>query len=131
MYGMTVGLFLPHNAAIRCRILKMDAMNATQLAEIVCDARERTFALVADLTDAEMIGPRLRIVNPPLWEIGHVAWFQEFWALRHVAGLAPILPDGDALYDSMAVAHDTRWELALPSRDATIRYISEVRDRVL
>src|SRR2546426_12801589 len=128
---MTVGLFLPHNAAIRCRILKMDAMNATQLAEIVCDARERTFAHVADLTDEEMLGPKLRIVNPPLWEIGHVAWFQEHWVLRKVRRQPLIRSDADRLYDSMAVAHDTRWELALPSRRVTEAYLCEVRDRVI
>ena len=25
------------------------------------------------------------IVNPPLWELAHIAWFQEFWCLRHGA----------------------------------------------
>ena len=50
---------------------------AAQLAEWVYDARQRTFDLVADLDDEQLIGPYLPIVNPPLWEIGHVAWFQE------------------------------------------------------
>ena len=40
-------------------------------------ARSRTLALVEDLDDEQLLGPRLAIVNPPLWEIGHVAWFQE------------------------------------------------------
>ena len=38
---------------------------------------------------------------------------------------------GDALYDSAKVAHDTRWHLPLPSRAETIRYMEEVRDRVV
>jgi len=29
------------------------------------------------------VGPQLRIENPLLWEIEHVTWFQEKWALRH------------------------------------------------
>lgn len=104
---------------------------AAQLAEAVQDARERTFELVADLTDEQLLGPRLQIVNPLLWEIGHVAWFQEKWVLRHVAGKPPILDDADALYDSAAVHHDTRWDLPLPSRQETLAYLREVRDRVL
>jgi iron(II)-dependent oxidoreductase len=97
----------------------------------VLDARERTLTLVADLTDAELIGPRLAIVNPLLWEIGHVAWFQEKWVLRHALGEPPIRADGDSLYDSAKVPHDTRWDLPLPSRAETLAYLIEVRDRVL
>jgi iron(II)-dependent oxidoreductase len=106
-------------------------MSFLPLADWVCDARERTRALVADLTPAQLLGPRLSQVNPLLWEIGHVAWFQEKWALRHAAGQPPIRADADALYDSSAVAHDTRWDLLLPGPDETLRYLDAVRDRVL
>src|SRR5947209_4082125 len=102
-----------------------------QLAKWVEDARQRTFQLVEDLSDEQLMGPRLAIVNPLLWEIGHQAWFQEKWVLRHADGRPPIRPDADALYDSAAVAHDTRWDLPLPSREETLRYMTAVRDRVI
>ena len=51
--------------------------------------------------------------------------------LRHAAGLPPIRPDADALYDSAAIPHDTRWDLPLPSREETFAYLSAVRDRIL
>jgi iron(II)-dependent oxidoreductase len=101
------------------------------LAEWVRDARRRTLELVADLTREQMLVPHLDIVNPPLWEIGHVAWFQERWVLRHAAGQQPIRGDADALYDSAAVHHDTRWDLRLPSRTDTLTYMQAVCDRVL
>ena len=104
---------------------------ATELAEWVRDARQRSFELVADLTDEQLMGPHLSIVNPLLWEIGHVAWFQEKWVLRHAGHQKPIRDDGDALYDSAAVAHDTRWDLPLPSREDTLSYMRQVCDRVL
>ena len=93
--------------------------------------RARTLDLVRDLNDQQMIGPRLAIVNPPLWEIGHVAWFQEFWALRHLRKEKPLLENGDRLYNSTDVAHDTRWELLLPSREDTLRYMEEVLARTI
>jgi iron(II)-dependent oxidoreductase len=95
------------------------------------DARQRTGELIAGLSRDQMLGPRLPHVNPLLWEVGHVAWFQEKWVLRHAAGQAPIRADGDALYDSAAVPHDTRWDLPLPGPEETRRYLDEVRDRVL
>src|SRR5205085_173875 len=101
------------------------------LAQMLREARTTTCSLVADLTAEQLLGPRLRIVNPPLWEIGHVAWFQEKWVLRHLAGLAPSRPDADALYDSAAVAHDTRWDLPLPSREQTLAYMESVKTCVL
>jgi iron(II)-dependent oxidoreductase len=106
-------------------------MQATILAEWVRDARQRTFDLVADLSDEQLMGPQLAIINPLLWEIGHVAWFQEKWVLRHALGRPPIRRDVDNLYDSAAIAHDTRWDLSLPSREQTLQYMREVRDRVL
>ena len=106
-------------------------MTGAQLADWVWEARQRTCELVADLTDHQLLGPRLPIVNPLLWEIGHVAWFQEKWVLRHVGKHGPIRADADALYDSAAVPHDTRWDLPLPDREETLRYLAEVRDRVI
>ncbi|HYR45118.1 MAG TPA: DinB family protein, partial [Terriglobia bacterium] len=89
------------------------------LEALVIDARARTFDLVRDLSDDQFRVPLLRTINPFLWEIGHVAYFQEYWVLRHAGGHAPIRTDGDALYDSAKVAHDTRWHLPLPSRPET------------
>ena len=103
-----------------------------RLAAMLADSRKRTLELVSDLSDEQMIGPQLRIVNPPLWEIGHLAWFQERWNLRRVTDdeFAPsnILERGDELYDSMEVAHDTRWDLPLLSRGETLAYMDKVLD---
>jgi len=101
------------------------------LADWVRDARRRTLDLVADLDDDQLMGPRLSIVNPLLWEIGHAAWFQEKWVLRHARGERPMRQDGDALWDSGAIAHDTRWDLPLPRREETLDYMRSVHDRVL
>jgi iron(II)-dependent oxidoreductase len=101
-----------------------------QLVEALRDARARTLALVQDLDDAQWMGPRLAIVNPIRWEIAHVAWFHERWVLRHVRGRAPVREDGDALYDSARVHHDTRWDLPLPDRAGTLAYMQEILERV-
>src|SRR5881409_1319028 len=110
-------------------------MNSSPLAilprKLLQEVRARTLALIADLDDEQMIGPRLNIVNPLRWEIGHVAWFQEFWILRHLHGGAPMLAGGDSLYDSARVAHESRWDLPLPSKTETMNYMQGVLDQVL
>ena len=105
--------------------------SASDLSGWVQDAHQHTLDLVSDLSDEQLMGAKLDIVNPMLWEIGHAAWFQEKWVLRHVLGEPPIREDGDALWDSMAIAHDTRWDLPLPTRQETLDYLANVRDAVL
>ncbi|HLQ01963.1 MAG TPA: SUMF1/EgtB/PvdO family nonheme iron enzyme, partial [Burkholderiales bacterium] len=98
------------------------------------DARRRTRALTQDLEGPQLFGLKLPIVNPVLWELGHVAWFQERWCLRLRADESlseSLLDRADALYDSATVAHDTRWDLPLPSRSATLDYQDQVLERVL
>jgi iron(II)-dependent oxidoreductase len=101
------------------------------LSAWVRDARRRTLEMVAGLEGPALMGPRLAIVNPMRWEIGHVAWFQERWVLRHSAGQAPARADADALWDSIVIPHDARWELPLPSVAATLAYMGDVEARVL
>jgi iron(II)-dependent oxidoreductase len=105
--------------------------SATDLSGMLADARRRTLELVSDLSSEQMRVPELDIVNPPVWELGHVAWFQERWALRHLRGEAPLRADGDSFWDSSAVPHHDRWILPLPSRAETLAYMQEVLDRVM
>ena len=102
-----------------------------QVIEALKETRACTLELVADLSEAQLLGPALQIVNPLRWEIGHLAWFQEFWVLRHLGSLPPILKHGDELYDSARVAHDTRWDLPLLERDETLAYMRQVLERVI
>ncbi len=105
--------------------------SADRLRRDLLDARARTLDLVSGLGPERLMGPRLGTVNPLLWEIGHLAWFQENWVVRHLNREPPARPDADALYDSMAVPHHTRWDLPLPSLDGTLAYMAAVLDRVL
>ncbi|MGH9883235.1 MAG: selenoneine synthase SenA [Pyrinomonadaceae bacterium] len=102
-----------------------------QLIEALKETRARTLELVDDLNEMQLIGPRLQIVNPLRWEIGHLAWFQEFWVLRHLGKQPAILKHGDELYDSALVTHDTRWDLPLLETDATLAYMGRVLERVI
>jgi iron(II)-dependent oxidoreductase len=106
-------------------------MTPDSLVSWIVDARAHTLDFVRDLSDEQLRVPLLRIINPLLWEIGHVAHFQEYWVLRHVLGRQPMRADSDSLYDSAKIAHDIRWELPLPSRAETLDYLQDTRDHVV
>lgn len=75
--------------------------------------------------------PKRAEFNPPLWELGHIGWFQEYWIARNperslgeradpdAARRAPRRAGADALYNSSRVPHDSRWQLPLPDATAT------------
>ena len=106
------------------------------------DARHYTLALFAALAEAGYADaarvPRLPIINPPLWELGHTAWFAEWFVLRAASSSRPgdafghsLLARGDDWFDSNLVAHRTRWALDLPAPGALQTYCEEVLERIL
>jgi gamma-glutamyl hercynylcysteine S-oxide synthase len=113
-----------------------------QLADALQAARNYTLSLfdcfAAAGMDAAMRVPLLRIVNPPLWELGHTAWFAEWFILREAMSSHPadalyasLLRKGDDWFDSNMVPHRSRWSLDLPSTGGVKTYCHEVLDRVL
>ncbi len=110
-------------------------------------ARQRTLCLADDFQAALGTAypgvPYAAELNPPLWELGHIAWFQEWWIARNrqrALGVAcdpaharepSLLPLADTWYDSSRVAHRTRWELPLPGAEATRDYLQRTLSQTL
>src|SRR5687767_1520433 len=108
-----------------------------ELASALQDARDYTLALFDCFAAAELDRlhnvPKLAIVNPPLWELGHIAWFAEWYILREAESSAPdaakrpcLLTKGDDWFDSNTVPHRARWTLDLPGSGALKMYCREV-----
>ena len=104
-------------------------LTADALVGVILDARRVELELVEELTDDQMLGARQHFVEPPIWEIGHVGWFQEYWILRHLDGAQTLLPGSDRIYDSFNVSYARRWDHRFPSRQATLAYIAGVLRR--
>ena len=107
----------------------VSGFSADQLIDKLVQAREQLHALINALPGDGWLGPRAEHLNPPLWEAGHIAWFQERWCLRAKADgsfSSSLLAGADALYDSSKVAHDTRWDLPLPGPAAVGDYAAKV-----
>jgi gamma-glutamyl hercynylcysteine S-oxide synthase len=100
-----------------------------ELASQLQQARTRTLRLTDELSAEQLMGLKLDIVNPLLWEIGHVGWFHEYWTLRQSHGRPPLIDRADHLWNSSTVPHDTRWNLDLPDRDATFGYLAKVLEQ--
>ena len=113
--------------------------DARALHQALRDSRQRTLRLFDAYLRA--LGPTLTVpqrpeLNPPLWELGHIGWFADWWLQRNPqhqhgtqadpdAARTPTRQarrgiDGDALYNSSQVPHASRWSLPLPSVQHTL-----------
>jgi iron(II)-dependent oxidoreductase len=104
-----------------------DGLNeGERLAQALRATRARTLAICGHLDLGGLQVPCIPIVNPPLWELAHVAWFQEFWCSRRgAASPGSILEGADALFDSSAVPHDSRWTLDYPPMETLAAYMND------
>ncbi|MFI5400950.1 MAG: selenoneine synthase SenA [SAR324 cluster bacterium] len=102
-----------------------------ELAWWLRDARARLLEVAGGLTARQLIGPYRATVNPILWAMGHVAFFQERWAWQHHFGGVPLRPEAELLYDSFEVDHPDRWQLPLLGLSETRVYLDEVLERLL
>ena len=125
----------------------MRAAGRDLLSLALMDARNHTLQLFGQYQNAleavDFKVPQLATLNPPLWELGHVGWFQEWWIGRNMqrargrrcepehARLASIEPHADAWWDSAHVAHDTRWSLALPDVASCRAYLLDTLESTL
>lgn len=106
---------------------------AATLRESIADTRAQSWAWLGDLTGEAALGPRHALLNPPQWEVGHLAWFWEKWLLRDgdIARVpSTLVANTDALHDSATVAQDTRWDVALLPWHAAWQYLDDVLARV-
>ena len=100
------------------------------LADALRDSRAVTLLRVMDASDEAWRVPERAGLNPVAWELGHLAWFAEFWILRgphrvgsdgRVEAARPAAIAGpDAVFDSSRLAHAERWRTPMPSRDVLV-----------
>ncbi len=82
-------------------------------------------------------------LNPPLWELGHIAWFQEYWVGRNKHRSegtdwqigrpqnTSLLITSEQWFDSAKVQHVTRWDQALLTRETCLTYAEQTLEQTL
>ena len=118
-----------------------------ELSLALMDARNHTLRWVAACEAAREVDPRKLAeapeIDPPLWMLGHTAWFQEHWIARNVQRqrgerldatqpkLGSILPEADRCFDAAAVPHAQRWSAPLPDAQVLRQYAMDTLETTL
>src|SRR5688500_9857140 len=97
----------------------------------LAETRERTLALVAGLDDEDLHRPLDPIMSPLVWDLGHIAAYEDLWCV-HRLGERPLLrEDLAATYDAFETPRAARADAELLDRPAALQYMSDVRERTL
>src|ERR1700734_924240 len=75
------------------------------------DTRKATFALVAPLSDAQLETVHSPLMSPLVWDLGHIAAYEDLWLAHRYGGLDLLRGDLANLYDAFETPRRIRGEI--------------------
>ena len=104
---------------------------ADELIAGLAQARERTLALIAPIGDEDLERVHSRLMSPLAWDLGHIAAFEDLWAVHRFGGEPMLRPELADVYDAFETPRAGRGELAYLRPAAARDYLAQVRERTL
>jgi iron(II)-dependent oxidoreductase len=100
------------------------------IAARLLEARARTLLLVTPLSDDDLHRQHDPLMSPILWDLGHIAHFEELWLTRNLDGPVEFV-EMPGLYNPFEHPRSTRASLQLPGLAECRGIMDEIRSRVL
>jgi iron(II)-dependent oxidoreductase len=95
------------------------------------EARRGTLALVAHLDDGQLERVHSPIMSPLVWDLAHIAAYEDLWLAHRCAGLPLLRPDLAEVYDAFETPRAVRGHVELLGAPAAREYMDDVRARVV
>ena len=108
--------------------LRLDAVEIRHLLE---EVRARTVGLLSSLSEADLRLQHDPLMSPILWDLGHIAHFEEVWFIESLGGSLNGSEGLRGMYNPVENPRKTRPELPLPGVEGCLEYMSGVREAVL
>ncbi|MGI8509645.1 MAG: ergothioneine biosynthesis protein EgtB [Gemmatimonadaceae bacterium] len=100
------------------------------IAERLTEARARTLLLVAPLSADDIRRQHDPLMSPILWDLGHIAHFEELWLTRNLSGTIEF-SEMPGMYNPLEHPRSTRATLPLPSLPGLLNVAADIRTDVL
>src|SRR4051812_48604495 len=95
------------------------------------ETRQATLALVERLDDDVMHRPLDPIMSPLVWDLAHIAAYEDLWAVHRLGGEPLLHEELAATYDAFETPRAVRADVELLDRGQALRYMEDVRQRTL
>jgi gamma-glutamyl hercynylcysteine S-oxide synthase len=102
-----------------------------RIADLLAEARQRTLALVEPVTDDDLNRVHSPLMSPLVWDLGHIAAFEDLWLCCRTGGLEPLRPDLMEVYDADETPRARRGELPYLGPPEARQFLDSVRKRAL
>ena len=104
--------------------------DVARITELLREARARTVRLIEPLSDEDLRIQHDPLMSPIVWDLGHIAHFEELWLNRNVHGTVEF-GEMPGIYNPFEHPRRARGALDLPGREEVLEILAEVRERVL
>jgi iron(II)-dependent oxidoreductase len=98
--------------------------------DALTEARERTLAIVAPYDDHDMQRVTNPLMSPLVWDLAHIAAYEDLWLAHRHGGLPLLHPELAAMYDAFETPRAARGDLPILDRAQAEQYLADVRGRV-
>ncbi len=106
-------------------------LDAIEIQHLLEEARARTVSLLSSVSEADLSLQHDPLTSPILWDLGHIANFEEVWLIESLGGSLNGSEGLRGVYNPVENPRKARAELLLPGVEGCLEYMSGVREAVL
>ena len=99
--------------------------------EALEEARRRTLALVASVSEEDLERVHSALMSPLVWDLAHIAAYEDLWLVHRYGERSLLHDDLAATYDAFETPRAVRGDIQLLGAAQAREYLSEVRARTL
>ncbi len=111
-------------------IASATGVDAGAIARALTEARARTLLLIQPLSEEELRIQHSPLMSPILWDLGHIAHFEELWLTRNLEGPVEFV-EMPGLFNPFEHPRSERGTLRLPTIAECREVMAEIRARIL
>jgi gamma-glutamyl hercynylcysteine S-oxide synthase len=98
---------------------------------LLAEARARTLWLVDSVSHEDMERVHSTLLSPLVWDLGHIAAFEDLWLCQQAGGLPALRPELADVYDATLTPRSNRGDLPYLRQAEALQFMVEVRERAL
>lgn len=98
---------------------------------MLAEARARTLQLIEGVSEDDLDRVHDPLMSPLVWDLGHIAAFEDLWLCQRAGGLEPLHEDLAIVYDASETPRVDRGDLPYLRHAEALEYMEEVRERAL